>query len=77
MYIKLIETSKIQSILFDKDKHSKEQAKSWLKSHGYKDGEPDTTENNYRFRQEEPSKFKNFRTSEEKGDGIKFIYGVN
>lgn len=64
-----------QSILFDKEHFTLEQAKKWLKDHDYKtdvDEKPDT----YRFRQRDPKDFQegSMRTIQIK-TGIKMIVG--
>ena len=65
----------VQSILFDKDKYSVDEARAWLKSHNKRYDKVDTTENKYRFRQFNPDLCDkgSFRT-EEITSGIQFIY---
>lgn len=48
-------SSEIQTLLFDKDKFTEEEAKSWAKSHGFHAGKVDITENKIRLRQFDPS----------------------
>lgn len=57
-------TLTVQSLIFAKGLWTKAKAKAWLKKHDYKHNKIDTTENFYRFRQIDPSKFdkKSFRT---------------
>lgn len=65
----------IQSLLFDKEKFTESEAKTWCKKHGFKT-EVDITENNYRFRQQEPELFVSFKTTDLKGKlpaGVKAI----
>jgi len=66
----------IQSIIFDKDKFTKEEAKKWLKDHDYTSGKVDEPEdgNTLRFRQRDPEDYDKFRTIEIT-DGVKAIYG--
>jgi hypothetical protein len=64
--------NKVQSILFDRDYFSLQQAKIWLKRHGYKYGKVHTTKRFYRFRQFEPNDKKYHRTIKFK-EGIKAI----
>lgn len=49
-----VKFDEVQSVVFDKDYWDLEEAREWLKEHGYKAGEPDETKNTYRFRQFEP-----------------------
>ena len=57
--------SKIQTLLFSKEKYTVEQAKEWLKENDFLYGNVDTTGNNHRFRQEDSADFKenSFRTT--------------
>ena len=55
---KLKETSEVQSIVFNKSLFSKNEAIVWLKTHEYKYGGVDEKENSWRFRQEDPEKYK-------------------
>lgn len=66
----------IQSLIFDKEKFSPEEARSWIKSHdGFGDYGMEETENSYRFRQYDPEHFARFRTSP-LADGIQAVFGV-
>lgn len=64
------QSTKVQSILFDKNTFTKKQAINWLKKHNKKYN-LDETDNNYRFRQEDPELFdkKTFKT-------IQFTNGI-
>ncbi len=66
----------VQSILFDKEKFTIEEAREWLKKHKYKDNGYDETDKYYRFRQRDPEDFikDSFRTIQI-SDGIKFVIG--
>jgi len=70
-----INSSHPQSILFRKRGWSENKARKWLKKHGYKSGKVDKTKNYLRFRQESPSKFKEFRIQSFGTKGIKVILG--
>ncbi len=65
--------SEIQSVIFDRSKWTLKKAKVWLKSKGYK-RRFRQTEDFYRFRQTDPSRYKRFITKKE-GNGIKLIIG--
>jgi hypothetical protein len=54
--------SEVQSVLFDKDKWTVEDAKQWLKDHDFKGLEVDQTENTLRFRQHDPGQYERMRT---------------
>jgi hypothetical protein len=68
----------VQSVIFDKDKHSITESKKWLRTNGYVAPKVDRSDGFYRFRQIEPSVvdnegFTEYRTKE-LGDGsIKLI----
>jgi hypothetical protein len=70
---------KVQSILFNKDKNTLEEAVSFLKKHNYKNKGYDEKEDTYRFRQYNPSYLKRLDFTEyrtitiDKKKGIKFI----
>ena len=49
---------KIQSVLFNKNKYTPEQAEIWLKDHKFKLKKIDKTENYLRFRQYSPAYLK-------------------
>lgn len=69
--------TKIQTLIFDKNKFTKADARTWAYEHGFRHRTIEETENNYRIRQENPEKFKSdsFRTIELK-DGIKSVIGL-
>mgnify|MGYP001558903709 CR=1 FL=1 len=58
------EGTKLQSLVFTKDKFTKLKARAWAKKHDFKFAGVDVTKTQYRLRQESPSKFKKetFRT---------------
>jgi len=55
-------SGEIQSIVFNKDKWTKQKAIKWLKKHGHEGLECDEKENTLRFRQIEPNKNYNYIT---------------
>lgn len=71
------QSTTIQSILFDKEKFTLEEAKNWLEKHNFRNDKVDETDKYYRFRQREPEEFEpnSFRTIE-LTDGIKAIIGI-
>lgn len=77
-------TTTLQTLILSKDTFKTlEAAKRWIKEHGFKvtfEGkEPDETETSYRFRQQDPGKFKpgSFRTITFEGtEGVKAVIGV-
>lgn len=74
----MIKSTKIQSILFDRDKWTATTAKKWLLEHGKKTPVADTTDRFYRFRQTPPFAFQagSFRTIViSRPDGIKAVIG--
>jgi len=70
----LYNSSDVQSVIFDKKLFTSEEAKKWLKKHGFKSGKIDKTEDKLRFRQKNPSQFKRFRTKPA-DKGVKLIIG--
>jgi hypothetical protein len=75
VWLSLEEASGVQSLIFSKDKFSKEQAKYWAKKHNFKSGKVDEKEGTYRLRQQNPKKFGTMRTKSF-GPGIKAVIGV-
>ena len=66
--------SKIQAIIFKKDNYTPKEAKAYLKQHNLKAiKKVHTTDNFYRYRLQEPSIFKRFRTL--KRNGFDLIIG--
>ena len=65
----------IQSILFDKQKYTKQRALRWLKKHNMYSKVLDKTEKYYRFRQYNPNKKFLYRTIKI-GKDILFIYAI-
>jgi len=70
----------VQSLLFDRQKWTVAQARSWLKKHGFKIPKVDTTSDYHRFRQDPPFKYKagTFRTISfgKTSEGIKAVIAV-
>jgi hypothetical protein len=66
--------SRVQTLLFSRDRYSSSSARAWARSHGYKSGKVDVTANNIRIRQESPGKFRRLRTITF-GHGIKAVVG--
>lgn len=55
----------VQSVRFDRKKFNVTQARKWLKEHDLKHtGKVDRTENQLRFRQQSPKKFRRIRTKQ-------------
>jgi len=67
---------KVQTIVFDKDSFTKTKAKAWAKRGGYRYGDVDEKADTWRFRQEDPKRFKKagFRTIE-MDEGVKAVVG--
>lgn len=65
---------RVQSLIFPRDKWTKAEARTWLKSHGYKSRSVDETSQSWRFRQEDPDQFDVLRTKSF-GDNIKAVVG--
>lgn len=72
----LNEASMVQSILFHKSKFNIEQARKWLKDHGFIAAGVDDEGEYYRFRQRAPGKFKRFRMHVLRA-GIKAVLGFD
>ena len=65
----------VQSILIPRSKFSMEEAKRWVRGHGYSISKlPDVTRTYYRFRQQGPEGFSRLRTKSI-ANGIKLIIG--
>ena len=70
-------SSKVQSLLFDKDKFTEEQATAWSQKHGFKSSKTDVTENKIRLRQFDPSECDpNTYGTKEITDGVQAIFCV-
>lgn len=69
--------TKIQTLIFDKNKFTKADSRTWAYEHGFRHRTIEETENSYRIRQENPENFKSdsFRTIELK-EGIKSVIGL-
>jgi hypothetical protein len=63
----------VQSVLIS-TQYSIKDAKDWIINHGFKIKKIDITEHFYRFRQENPDKFKRFRIKKI-APGIEFVLG--
>lgn len=65
-----------QTLIFSKDKFSKQEAKDWAKDNGYDYGKVDEKSNSYRLRQEKPSSFrKNSLRTIKFTEGVKAVIG--
>jgi hypothetical protein len=53
--------SKVQSVMFDKDLWSVDEARKWLEGYNLKSGKIDHADGTIRFRQEDPGGFERFR----------------
>lgn len=62
-----IPSNSIQTILFEKSKYTKEQAREWLKKNKYKYGNYRQTINDHRFMQVPPIKDANYYSKKSKG----------
>jgi len=76
------QTTTVQTLILSKDKFKTlDQAKAWIKEHGFKvehkGKAPDETETSYRFRQMDPGLFKpnTFRTIT-LTEGVKAVVGI-
>jgi hypothetical protein len=54
--------SEVQSVIFDKLKWTADAAKQWLKDHNFAGSGKDEGDTFYRFRQQSPKRYKEFRT---------------
>lgn len=70
------ESTTVQTLIFSKEKFSKEAAVSWAKDHDFRSDKVDETEDSFRFRQRDPNDFKegSFRTIE-LSSGIQAVIG--
>jgi hypothetical protein len=66
----------VQSLIFEKDDFSEDEAKVWAKKHDFKAADVDETQDSYRLRQQDPKLFKkgSFRTIK-LTDGVKAVIG--
>lgn len=64
----------IQSIVFPKSRHSLRDAVEWLRRRGFKT-DVDEKPYEYRFRQEDPDKFKRFITTKT-NDHVDIVMGI-
>lgn len=68
------ESSKVQSLVFNKDEYSPGEARRWAKDHGFKGGKVDAKANTLRLRQRNPGQYNQFRTIQLK-PGVKATLG--
>jgi len=70
------QSTTVQTLIFDKEKFTKQQAIDWAEEHDFKSDGVDETEDSYRIRQRDPDEFieDSFRTIE-LDDGIKAVIG--
>jgi len=68
--------TEVQTLIFDKEKFSKAEAKAWAKDHDFKADKVDETGDSYRLRQADPGEFEDdsFRTVE-LTSGVKAVVG--
>lgn len=73
---KQTESMIIQSLIFNKDKFSQDEAIKWASEHGFENDKVDDTEGSYRLRQREPDMFvaDSFKTIEIK-EGLMAVIG--
>jgi hypothetical protein len=69
------EGSRVQALLFQKDRFSLAQAKAWAKRHEWKAGDVDETQDFIHLRQEDPSRFERIRTVFFGGSGVQARVG--
>lgn len=67
--------TEIQSVILDKNFYSLKDAHDFIKRNKFKLLKTDETKNFYRFRQNEPDKYKLFRIKNIK-PGVKFVIGI-
>ena len=73
--LQIFAKSEIQSIICSKSKFKTVvAARKWVKTHNFKSSKVDETEESFRFRQHDPSKYSRFRTKS-LSDGVKAIIG--
>lgn len=48
----------LQTLLFDRDEFTREEARAWAKRHGFRYGKVHTGKTVHRIRQEDPARFK-------------------
>ena len=68
----------VQSVIFDRARFSLDEAKLWIRAHGFKatfyGKRPELLDRYYRFRQRNPKKYTNYRTMRA-APGIMFVLG--
>jgi len=65
-----------QSLVFRKDKWSKNESRQWLEGEGYFTDGYDETENQHRWRQYDTNSDKFEYRMSERGEGIKAVYAI-
>jgi hypothetical protein len=68
--------TEVQSVLFDRDKFTIEQAKDWLSRNGFKSDKVHETDKKYRFRQSSPDFCNGKYRTKEITDGVQFVFGI-
>jgi hypothetical protein len=66
--------SKVQTLLFPRDRFTPSRARAWARSHGYRYGKTDITQNYVRIRQLAPTGFRRMRTIS-LGHGVRAVVG--
>jgi hypothetical protein len=66
--------SEVQSIVFNKNNFDLEKSLKWLMEHDFKINKVDEKENSFRFRQQDPKKYKKFITKSP-SRGVNLIIG--
>lgn len=74
-YIEKRDGSKIQSLMFDKNKYTKSSAQDWAQSHGFKASKSDVTYNTIILEQDDTSD-PNKTVTQKISDGIEAVFGV-
>jgi hypothetical protein len=67
--------SRVQALLFLKDRFSLKQAKAWAQRHNWRSNDVDATDEYIHLRQEDPSKFERIRTVFLGGRGVQARVG--
>lgn len=66
--------TKVQTLIFSKDKFTRAQAIAWAKDHDFRADKVDETENSFRLRQRDPAGFQRLRTIS-LTDGVQAVVG--
>jgi hypothetical protein len=67
--------SKVQTLLFPRDRFTVVEAKSWAARHDWKYGDVDVTREYIHLRQRDPSEFRRIRTIHMGGRGVEARVG--